>query len=687
MLKDHPELFTEFGHLFEKLQAGVHFPPARSESRLLPLLPETTVFYAAIPNYGDAAQQALDIFRSELQQSSALREWWRKGNLPASGTTLEDSLETFHRLSQYLGDEIVLSANIDRSAANMLLVAPMKKPGVKIALKQLLTDVASKSKSKPGVRILDPQELAGAEDMSPGQDIVVLVRPDYLVAAANIGTLRGFSNRLDANTRGFTATGFGQRVARAYQDGITVVGAADLHTILNQALPENKPERTTLQRTGFADVQYMVWEHTNIGGQDISQTEVSFTGPRRGIASWLGAPSQLGSLDFASPKALMAMSFVLSNPAQVFDDLRALATADNPNGFASVTKMEQDLKVSLQQDLLRMLGGEVTIEVDSIAQAGAVWKAILKTNDPVRLQQTITTLLASQKLTPERLPGRDAIYTVSVPSGKTPTEYAYAFVDGYLVIASSPDAARDALQLHRSGESLAKSQRFLASLPAGHPSGVSALMYQDPLAMAALQMQQIAPDMAAPLAQLSAQSSSPTVMVAYAEENAVRSASTSTTMDVGVVLAGAAIAIPNLLRSRVAANEASAVGSMRTLNVAQITYASTYPDHGYAPNLEALGPAPGNATAYSPEHAGLIDASLGCSGGGWCEKSGFRFRMTAVCMQQQCPQYVAVAAPANAGSGNRNFCSTSDGVIRYKLGPPVTAPIRVVECRNWQPLR
>jgi prepilin-type N-terminal cleavage/methylation domain-containing protein len=53
---------------------------------------------------------------------------------------------------------------------------------------------------------------------------------------------------------------------------------------------------------------------------------------------------------------------------------------------------------------------------------------------------------------------------------------------------------------------------------------------------------------------------------------------------VAIILIIAAIAIPNLLRSRIAANEASAVGSLRTINTAQVTYASTYPNAGFAPN-------------------------------------------------------------------------------------------------------
>jgi prepilin-type N-terminal cleavage/methylation domain-containing protein len=87
---------------------------------------------------------------------------------------------------------------------------------------------------------------------------------------------------------------------------------------------------------------------------------------------------------------------------------------------------------------------------------------------------------------------------------------------------------------------------------------------------------------------------------------------------VAIILIIAAIAIPNLLRAKMAANESSAVGSIRTINTAEITYSSSYPTVGYAATLANLGGAspctPGPATGC------LIDSVL--SGG---NKSGYNF--------------------------------------------------------------
>src|SRR3569832_1061902 len=82
---------------------------------------------------------------------------------------------------------------------------------------------------------------------------------------------------------------------------------------------------------------------------------------------------------------------------------------------------------------------------------------------------------------------------------------------------------------------------------------------------------------------------------------------------VAIILIIAAIAIPNLLRSKMAANEASAVASVRTINTAQVTYASAYPDAGFAGAIASLGGDPSTcatAAGATSTNACLIDNLL-----------------------------------------------------------------------------
>jgi prepilin-type N-terminal cleavage/methylation domain-containing protein len=146
---------------------------------------------------------------------------------------------------------------------------------------------------------------------------------------------------------------------------------------------------------------------------------------------------------------------------------------------------------------------------------------------------------------------------------------------------------------------------------------------------------------------------------------------------VAIILIIAAIAIPNLLRSRMAANEASAVGSVRTLNTAQVTYASTYPDIGFAVALSNLGPTAAGVGGTST-NSGLVDGILGCAAAP-CKKSGYQFTVVGGpsgcgAAGAPCSTYTAIGDPQTAGqTGQRYFCSDQSGVIRYDVTAAIGA--------------
>src|SRR6185312_8204541 len=109
--------------------------------------------------------------------------------------------------------------------------------------------------NKPTVRVLDKQSLATAGESTP-HEMMVLVRPDYVVVAGDVETLRKFSQQLDAGSRGFASTEFGHRLQRSYANGLTMLAGVDLQRILRKApIPPDKDQ--VLQQTGFADVQYL----------------------------------------------------------------------------------------------------------------------------------------------------------------------------------------------------------------------------------------------------------------------------------------------------------------------------------------------------------------------------------------------------------------------------------------------
>lgn len=148
-------------------------------------------------------------------------------------------------------------------------------------------------------------------------------------------------------------------------------------------------------------------------------------------------------------------------------------------------------------------------------------------------------------------------------------------------------------------------------------------------------------------------------------------------MVVAIILIIAAISIPNLIRSRVAANEASGVGSLRTISSATFVYSTTY-GNGFPPSLGVAG-GPAGATTSTCDQALLIDSIL--SGGGGTasnsQKSGYSFNYFPIapitnkptgCGSVGSNSFIINALPVTPGmTGQRSFCTDETGIIRADI--------------------
>ncbi len=148
-----------------------------------------------------------------------------------------------------------------------------------------------------------------------------------------------------------------------------------------------------------------------------------------------------------------------------------------------------------------------------------------------------------------------------------------------------------------------------------------------------------------------------------------------------LILIIAAIAIPSMREAQIHANEASAVGSIRAINTAELSYEAAY--GGYAESLANLGGA--EPCRKSAETACLLDQSL--AGG---VKSGYRFSAVGGNPSGgENTSYVVGAAPEVFDrTGKRMFCSTDKGVIRSDLNAGgSTAPPGAEQCSGFVALR
>jgi type IV pilus assembly protein PilA len=152
---------------------------------------------------------------------------------------------------------------------------------------------------------------------------------------------------------------------------------------------------------------------------------------------------------------------------------------------------------------------------------------------------------------------------------------------------------------------------------------------------------------------------------------------------VAIILLIAAIAIPNLLRARMSANEASAAGGVRTITTAETSYNSTYPAIGYAVQIQDMGsPSP---CVPSPLSACLLDNSLANAVPGSSGHSGYQFLATGINFGTPAnTDFVAGAKPISVNyTGDRDFCSTAEIALRSQPttgGPP---PNTIATCLTY----
>lgn len=157
---------------------------------------------------------------------------------------------------------------------------------------------------------------------------------------------------------------------------------------------------------------------------------------------------------------------------------------------------------------------------------------------------------------------------------------------------------------------------------------------------------------------------------------------------VAIILIIAAIAIPNFLRSRMAANEAAAASNLRSITTAAVTYSTTY-GNGYPPSLAALGAGSGGQATC--DTADLVDPNLA---GPPYQKSGYTYAYNGSnpaaqaggCSNPGFNAYLVTAVPSSVGiTGTRSFCSDEPAVIYFD--PTGIAAASTSACQALSPLQ
>jgi ferric-dicitrate binding protein FerR (iron transport regulator) len=534
-------LLAEFSKLRTKL-AEIQTPGPRYESKILPLLPADTVLYIGIPNLGDALQQANKIFQQQLSQSKVLQDWWNKSGNSNQHPTPQELIEQIQVISQYLGDEVVITARASSTSSEHgpVLLAEVRQSGLKDYLQHHLADTLKSAQGTANVRVVDARSLSSLAGDERG--MVMLVRPNMLVAGGDAASVRQMSAQLDAGATHFTGTDFGQRIAAVYSRGTETLVAANLGQIINST-HALQADSKALQNSGFNDIKYLIAARGESSSQEDNRITVEFKGQRRGMASWLAAPAPMGSLEYVSANAGAAVSFVAKQPALMLDDVLSTIGTSDANFGKTLAETNSELGLDIRNDLASALGGEVTLALDGPVLPTPSWKAVVEVNNPGGLQVAIDKLLQAANreaeksnqpgvtftLDQEQAGGR-TFYTIQSQGVSAAAECDYTFADGYMIMAPSRALLLAALQTHANGTSLARSAAFRALLPSDNQANFSAMIYQHLSPILKPLASQLTSEQLALLGQMAADAK-PSVFCAYGESDRIEVASRAKLFD------------------------------------------------------------------------------------------------------------------------------------------------------------
>jgi hypothetical protein len=332
---------------------------------------------------------------------------------------------------------------------------------------------------------------------------------------------------------GFETTEFGKRIAQSYATGAGWLFAADMEQILPAHVRDSK------NVTGMDNIRYLIVERKQNLGRTENSATVSFLGARSGIASWMAAPAPMGTLDYISPDATFAASFVVNNPAVLLDQLAEMM------GTSGVTALQNATGVDVKQDIAATLGGEMTIAVDGPLLPMPSWKVVVEVNNPARIKGSIEQMVkTTQQMQPDlnvqltnELVGGLTYYTLT--SSKSPIAVNYVFTDGYLLMAPNHNLLAASIQSRTLGTTLTRSATFKTLLPQNGQMNFSALAYYNASAAIAPMADQLSTtkfltaDQKKALAALTADRK-PTLIYAYADADRIMAATRGSFFGLGL---------------------------------------------------------------------------------------------------------------------------------------------------------
>ena len=470
---------------------AVQQPDVRHSTRLLDMMPENTVLYAAVPNLAATIVESNRIIEEKIQQNPALHDWFQNRREPG----MNSAMSAIRDFGDQLGDEIAVGAGMDEKGEPVapIVLAELKNPGGFHAFFDAeMQKLNANGKERPQLSwIDDPKTAQPLADNKAGKGVYVWINGDVLVASPKLDELQRIANTPQS---GFAATAFRNRIADVYREGAGIVVGADLEKILARVKTEHKntgdaaKHEQALTQLGVMNLKTFVLDQKKTDGKTHTRAVLGYDKADHGITAWLAQPGPMGSIDYISPDANIAAGFVIKNPTAVVDDLLSVINSVCPDLNKHLEDLEKNHGLNLRNDIAAPLGGEYAFAIDGPILPVPSWKLIFQVNDPTHLQQTFERVVnevntqaakdGKKGLEWDRADvGGRTFYTLR--SADFGFEVNYVFANGYLVAGPSRALVEQALRYHDSGTTLKTSPKFTAGLPADGQVNFSAFVYHN----------------------------------------------------------------------------------------------------------------------------------------------------------------------------------------------------------------
>jgi len=471
-------------------------PGVRNSTRLLDMMPATTVMYAAIPNLAASITESNRIIEERIQQNPALRDWFANRREPR-GPAMNQAIAAIKDFGDQLGEEIAVGAGMSDQGqpTEPIVLAQLKNPGgFRAFFDAEVQKLNTNGKAPQVVWIDDPKTAQPAATTGQGP-LYVWITGDVLVGSPKLAQLQAVAS----GASGFSATPFYSRIAQIYSEGAGIVVAADLEKIIAHTrgvrrISMGDDHEQALNQLGIFNVTSFVLDSKDTDGKTHTRAVLSYTQADHGITSWLAQPAPMGSLEYISPDANIVAGFAVKNSAAVVDDLLTVMSKVCPDLNAHLDDLQKNHGLNLRSDFAAPLGGEYAFAIDGPVLPTPSWKLVFQVNDPARLQQTFDQVVTevNKQLAKEGKQGLEwdkadsggrTFYTLRAKDLGA-LELNYVIANGYLIACPTRALVEKALQYHDSGSTLIHSPQFTAGLPADGNVNFSAFVYQNIAALA-----------------------------------------------------------------------------------------------------------------------------------------------------------------------------------------------------------